>query len=46
MTEDGIVSFREMADEDEEYKRLAGWLCNPQEREWNGADAFPSPPTE
>lgn len=45
MTEDGIVSFREMADEDEDYKRLTGWLCNPKVREWYGADDFPSPPT-
>lgn len=45
MTEDGIVSFREMADDEEDYKRLAGWLCNPKVREWYGADDFPSPPT-
>lgn len=45
MNEDGIVSFREMADDEEDYKRLAGWLCNPKVREWYGADDFPSPPT-
>ena len=44
MNEDGIVSFWEMADE-EDYKRRAGWLCNPKVREWYGADDFPSLPT-